>query len=268
MNEILKIISKDTIEEYVKDGKRTDGRGLLDYRNIELKQGVIKSADGSAWIKLGDTEVIVGTKFVVGTPYPDSPDEGSMSLNLELSGIASPDFETGPPSIASIEYGRVVDRVIRSAECMDFKSFCLVPGEKVLMLFIDCYPINAAGNLIDAAEIAAVAALLDTKFPKIDENNNIVQGEYIGKLEVNKIPISITFEKIAGKLIVDPNDKEEYASDTRFTLGIHKDSILACQKSKAGSFTEDEINYMIDVATSKYSVLEKVISDANDNKES
>ena len=26
-------------------------------------------------VKLGNTEVIAGVKFAVGTPYPDSPDE-------------------------------------------------------------------------------------------------------------------------------------------------------------------------------------------------
>jgi exosome complex component RRP42 len=260
MSDILNLINAESIKEKIKNGKREDTRGFNDLRNLEVKSSVLSSADGSAWVKLGNTEVIAGIKFAVGTPYPDSPDEGSMSLNLELTGISSPDFSTGPPKIDALEYGRVADRAIRSAEVIDFKKLSIVSGEKVFILFIDCIAINADGNLIDATEIAALIALKNAKLPKLDENNKIISGEYSDKnLELLNIPLSFTFEKINGQIVIDPTESEEYASDARFSLGVVKDTIVSCQKSKNGVFTEEEVFKMIDLSVEKYKEVIKKI---------
>ncbi|MDD3177948.1 MAG: exosome complex protein Rrp42 [Candidatus ainarchaeum sp.] len=261
MSSILNIVNADNVLKLIKEGKRLDGRNLDEFRNLEIKTGVIPSAAGSAWVKLGNTEIIAGIKFAVGSPYPDSPDEGSMSLNLELTGISSPDFFTGPPQIDAIEYGRVADRALRSSEFIDFKKLSIVSGEKVFVIFIDCIAINADGNLIDATEFAALAALLNTKIPILDENNNI--GKELSSdslpIDLNKIPLSITFEKIDNKILIDPTEEEEFTSNTRFSLGLIKDTIVSCQKSKGGSFSEDEINIMIDLAIKKYDSIIKII---------
>jgi len=258
----LKIVNSEMVINSIKEGIRKDGRGLLDFRNIEIKTNVIKTADGSAWVKLGETEVICGVKFGTGTPYPDSPDEGSMTLNLELTGLASPDFNTGPPKIDSLEFGRVADRAIRHANAIDFHDLCIVPGEKTFIMFIDCYAINSDGNLIDATQFAAIAALMNTRIPKLDENNNIMVGEYDRPLKVSSIPVSLTFEKIGDKIILDADEVEEYASSTRFSLGISGKNILSCHKSKGGVFSEEEISEMIDIANTKYATIEKIIKDA------
>ena len=262
MSETLKIVNSENVISKMKEGKRLDDRGLNDYRQLEIKVGNVKSADGSSWVKLGNTEVVCGIKFVIGTPYPDSPDEGNMSLNLELTGLSSPDFNTGPPQIDALEYGRVADRAIRHADAIDFKELCIVPKEKAFTMFIDCYAINADGNLIDATEIAALAAIMNSRIPKLDENNVIIYGEYDKQLKLKTFPLSFTFEKIGDKIILDATEVEEFASTTRFSLGIYKNAILSCHKSKGGIFTADEINSMIDIATSKYNELEKIIKNA------
>ena len=58
---------------------RLDGRNLTDYRQpIEVEYGVVKTAEGSARVKIGETDVMVGVKMEVGEPYPDTPDEGAI----------------------------------------------------------------------------------------------------------------------------------------------------------------------------------------------
>ncbi len=65
-------------------GKRMDGRGLLDYRKpIDIEQDILKTAEGSARVKIGKTEVIAGVKLEVGTPYPDTPDEGTIIVGYD-----------------------------------------------------------------------------------------------------------------------------------------------------------------------------------------
>ena len=68
-------------------GKREDGRGFLEYRKpIKIEYGVsAKSAEGSALVKVGKTEVVAGIKMEVGTPYPDNPDEGTIIADCLLS---------------------------------------------------------------------------------------------------------------------------------------------------------------------------------------
>jgi exosome complex component RRP42 len=264
INSVDLVNSKEILES-IKLGKRKDGRGPLDYRDIEIKTGFLSSADGSSWVKVGNTEIIAGIKFAVGTPYPDSPDKGSMSLNLELSGLSSPNFFTGPPQIDSVEFGRVADRAIRHADVINFEDLAIVPGEKVFIAFIDCIAVNADGNLIDATQIAAITALLNAKIPKLDENYNIISREYTDKgisMNLKNIPVSITFDKVADKIILDTDQVEELASSARFSLGIVGDVVTSCHKTKGGVFNEDEINFMIDTAVSKYAEFSKMILDS------
>lgn len=260
-NDTLKIINSEKAKTYIAQKKREDGRDFLDHRPIDVKVNVINSADGSAWVKIGNTEIIAGIKFGMSEPYPDSPNQGSMVFNLEITNIASPDVETGPPSIEAMEFGRIADRVIRSAEFVDFEKLCVVPGQKVLTVFVDCYAINADGNLIDAAQFAALSAILNCKMPKLDENNNIIYKEYTDQLlPVNKenLPLSFTFYKVDGQLLLDATDGEEYAANARFTLGICNDVVVAYHKGgDSGTFTVDEINNMMDVASSKYNEIKK-----------
>jgi exosome complex component RRP42 len=61
---------------YLKNDTRFDGRKKDEYRPIEVETGFIKTAEGSARVKIGNTEVLAGIKFEVGTPYPDIPEEG------------------------------------------------------------------------------------------------------------------------------------------------------------------------------------------------
>jgi len=264
MSKITDLVNAESTIRAIKNNKRIDGRALTDFRNLEIKTGLMKSADGSAWVKLGKTEVIAGIKFIVGTPYPDSPNEGSMSLNLEMTGIASPDFKTGPPKIDAVEFGRVADRAIRSAETVDFEKLCIVPGEKVFIMFIDCYVVNADGNLIDATELAAISAIKNARLPKLDENHNIVHNEYTDeRIGLKNIPVSITFSKVGDKIIVDPTEVEDVASTVRFSLGVVDDTIVSCQKSKGGVITQDEVNSMIDLAVDKYAKIADVIKKQN-----
>ncbi len=261
--DILKILKSDNARKLIFENKRFDNRDLLEYRSLEIKRGVMTSADGSAWAKLGNTEIIAGVKFVVGTPYPDSPNEGSIVINLEMSGIASADIDTGPPSIPAMEYGRIVDRVIRSSKCIDFKDLNIVTGEKSFIVYVDCYALNADGNLIDAGQYAAMAALLDCKIPKLDENNSIVLKEYTNKklnIDLKKIAVSFTFWKSKNKLFADATEVEDLASDSRFTLGVVGNAVVAYHKGGGnGTFKISDINQIMDVATKKYSEIKTKI---------
>ncbi|MEM4153160.1 MAG: exosome complex protein Rrp42 [Candidatus Pacearchaeota archaeon] len=247
-------LTKTRIEELIKEGKRFDGRKLLEFRDIVIETGISKNAEGSARVKLGDTEVIVGVKLDVGEPYTDSPDSGAMVVTAELSPLASEKFELGPPEIQAIELARIVDRGIRESNFIDFKKLCIKEGELVWIIFIDIYVINDDGNLIDAAALAAVSALYETVFPKL-EGDKVKYGEFTNKkLPLNEPPITITCYKIGNSFIIDPTSMEEETAVGRLSVAITLDKepyIHALQKSGDATFTEEEIFEAIKIASNE-----------------
>ena len=154
---VISRIKKKRILQLISQGKRVDGRGLLDYREITVEKGVIRTAEGSAMVCLGQTEVVVGIKVGLNTPYPDTPNEGILTVNAELVPLASPTFEPGPPDERAIELARVVDRGIRSSRAIPLDRLCIVPGKRVYIVFVDIYILNHDGNLVDASALEEAA---------------------------------------------------------------------------------------------------------------
>lgn len=242
---------------------RVDGRALDKYRDIRIEYGIsAKSAEGSARVTVGETIVVAGVKFEVGDPFPDKPDEGTIVVNAELLPLSSPEFESGPPDAQSIELARVVDRGIRESKAIDFKKLCIKPGEKVWLIFIDVYPINDAGNLFDAAALAAFAAVKDARFPKYDEAlDKVVYDERTDKkLPLTNLPVACTVIKVNGKLLVDPLTEEEAAMDARLTVAsLENGNICAMQKGGVKPLNAADIAKMVDLALEKTKELRKLL---------
>jgi exosome complex component RRP42 len=173
MSAMVTRVKQKQIAQLISRGKRLDGRGLTDYREIKVEQGIIEKAEGSARVLLGKTEVMVGTKIEIGEPFSDTPNEGVLTVNAELVPLASPTFEAGPPDENSIELARIVDRGIRESKAIDLEKLCIEPGKKTFVVFVDVYVLNHDGNLIDASALAAVAALLNTKMPNYEVKEEV-----------------------------------------------------------------------------------------------
>lgn len=262
--EVMASIMRDHILALLKEGKRVDGRSLEDYRDLEIKVNVIGKAEGSAWVKLGNTQVLVGIKIDMGEPFPDLPEKGVITTNVELVPLASPSFEPGPPDERAIELARVVDRGIRESGAVELEKLVIVPGKLVRVVFIDVHVLDHDGNLLDASGIGAIAALLSAKMPNViyDEESGEVQilDEY-EPLPVSKIPIPVTLAKIGHNILVDPNLDEERVMDGRITITTDEDGMISSvQKSEGGSFKLEEVMYAVDIALKKAAeIREKVL---------
>lgn len=257
-------IVKEHIHSLIEKDMREDGRNLLEYRKpVTVEYGVSpKSAEGSARVKIGDTEVIAGVKMGIGTPFPDTPDEGALMVGVELIPLSNPEFQSGPPDITAIELSRVVDRGIRESKVIDLKKLCVKKAEKVWMVMIDIYPINDAGNLYDACALAACAALKDARFPTLDEKTMTVdyKKRTSKKLPLGDLPVGVTVLKIKDKLLVDPITQEWDNLDARLSVFTLPDGkICAMQKGGERPLKEDDIFSMMDIAVDKSKELRKVL---------
>ncbi len=262
MSSVIAKVKQKQIAELLAHGKRLDGREVNDYREFQIEVGLIEKAEGSARVRLGKTEVLVGTKIQVGEPFPDTPEEGVLTVNAELVPLASPSFEPGPPDENSIELARVVDRGIRESKAIAVTELCLESGKSVIIVFVDVYVLNHDGNLIDASAMAALAALLNTKMPNyVLEEGEVKKKTGLAQLPIKNYPIAITFAKINGKMIVDPGLEEEQVMDARLTMIFDKDGdICAIQKGGgSGSFTAQQIVEAAKIGQQKSAELRKLL---------
>ncbi len=253
--------AKEHIEGLLNQGIRLDGRKLTEYRKpIKVEPGFIETAEGSARVIIGETEVIVGVKMAVEEPYPDTPDQGNLMVGAELTPLSNPEFESGPPGIQAIELARVIDRGIRESKMIDSKKLCIKKGEKVWAVMIDISPINDAGNLFDAGALGAIAALKSTRFPEYDGEKVNYKKHTNKKLPLNKIPISVTVHKIGEHLIIDPLTEEENVSDARLTVVVRDDGkICALQKGGSMPLSSEELDSMLKLGAEKSKELRKFI---------
>ena len=254
----MKTISRDYMIHLLDKGVRIDNRKLDEYRKISIETGVSNKAEGSARVKIGETDVIVGVKLEVGAPYLDKPDEGTIIVGAELLQMANPDFESGPPDANSVELARVVDRGIRESNAIDFKKLCIKSGEKVWLVLIDIYIVNDDGNLQDASSLAAIAALNDCKMPAYD-GTKVDYKKRKEKLPLLKKPIECTVVKIGKHLFVDPSLTEYKNVDARLTVAYSNGSVNAMQKGGDSPFSIEEIEEALKIAKRKCDEISKLL---------
>jgi len=252
------------ISEYVTSlveiGERIDGRKFDEYRKINIIKGYVKNAEGSCYVELGNTKVLAGVKIEVGEPFPETPDEGVFIVNLEILPSAFPTIEAGPPGPDAIEYARIIDRTIRSSGFIRTKDLVIEKGKYVWTIFIDIYVLNDDGNIVDASMLATIGALLDSKLPKLEKTENgykINQKEKTNPLplNLNKLPLVITFAKIKDKFLLDPNKYEEESANMIIHFGISGNKINSIQTRGSSNIKIEEINELISKALEQYNKL-------------
>lgn len=255
-------INKRRIKSLLRDGKRLDGRGQFDFRDVVIETGISNKAEGSSRVRIGKTEVIVGVKLGTQEPYPDHEDEGTMIVGMEFNPICGERYEPGPPKIDAIELSRVVDRGVRESGFIDWKKLCIKKGEKVWSIMIDIYCINDDGNVLDASSLGVVAALKLARFPVYDEKEDKINHDEVSdnKLPLtDNVPLAMTFYKVGDKIIVDPSRDEEDTAEARITFAISapkKDKIInSMQKGGIVPVSIDEMKEMTKEADNVYDKL-------------
>ena len=255
---VIDEVKKETVKSLLKEGRRMDGRAIDEYRPITVEKNVISSAESSARVKLGGSQVLVGVKVDLSNPFRDKPNEGTLTTSADLLPLASPTFEVGPPRVEAIGLARIIDRGIRSSEAIDLKAL-YINEEKVWGVYIDIYALDHDGNLVDAAGLAAVAALSDLKLPKYEDEKVLRGPEHYTPLKLKEIPTYCTYSKIGGNIISDANYLEELATDTRLTIASNDSEVFAFQKNGSGSFSRQEIMDMVDRSFGKRQELKKYV---------
>jgi len=230
----------------------------MQYREIDIERNPLQNAEGSAICRIGKTQVIAGVKIDLATPFADRPDEGVLSMSAEFTPLGASHFEPGPPRVDAIEVARVVDRAIRSAETINLKSMKIEGMDKVLAAYIDLWIIDHDGNLFDAGLMASMAALMNTRIPKV-EDGKLIRNETSGNMKIGAIPVSCTFAKYGDHFLLDPDFVEESGAEGTMTVATTPEFMCSGQKSGPGALTQKNIMELIDISFEQGKNLRRII---------
>jgi exosome complex component RRP42 len=250
---IVEHLRKQQMWDSISKGKRLDGRDLDEIRPIEIEFDIIKKANGSAKVKLGNTEVVAGVKVETGEPFEGLENKGALILSAEVLPTASPYSEPGPPDEETVELARVVDRGVRESQMIDLDKLVLIPGKTVYTIFVDCSIINTDGNLFDATSYAVVSALISSKLPIFEiQDGKVVDTGNKRDPPITTMPISITAVRIGDAVILDPTSEEEACMDARITITTNSGGhFTAMQKGSTGAFTIEQLKKAAETARIK-----------------
>uniref|UniRef100_A0A4W4EWS9 Exosome complex component RRP45 n=1 Tax=Electrophorus electricus TaxID=8005 RepID=A0A4W4EWS9_ELEEL len=254
----------------IESKKRLDGRQTYDYRSIKISFG---TDYGCCSVNLGKTRVLAQVSCELVPPKDSRPTEGIIFLNLELSPMASPAFQTNRQSELLVTLNRQLERCLRNSRCIDTESLCVVSGEKVWQIRVDVHVLNHDGNLMDAASIAAISALCHFKRPDV-----AIQGRDVtvfGPAERDPVPLSIyhmpvcvsfAFFQQGTYLLVDPCEKEELIMDGLLVMAMNKHrEICSIQSSGGIMLLKEQVLRCSKIASVKVSEITELINKALEN---
>lgn len=180
-------------------------------------------------VQVGTSTVLAGVRLEVMIPSSDAPADGRLVINVEMTALATPDYRPGkqPPITHSIQQ-RLQD-VLVGCGVLQPRELCIAEGQAVWVLYLDLYILNAAGSLLDASLLAALAALQDTRLPivHVTDEGNVERGaaeddedaaaaadagssSSSRPLQLHGRPLALTCGLYKGQHIVaDPDHEEE-----------------------------------------------------------
>ncbi|KAJ1391269.1 Ribosomal protein S5 domain 2-type fold [Sesbania bispinosa] len=266
----LTVNEKKFIESALQSELRVDGRGPLEYRKLSIKFG---RDDGSAEVQLGETRVMSFVSAQLVQPYRDRPNEGTLSIFTEFSPMADPSFEPGRPGESAVELGRIIDRGLRESRAIDTESLCILSAKLVWAIRIDIHILDNAGNLVDAANISALASLLTFRRPECSLGGEDGQQVVVHPPEVREplpliihhLPIAVTFGFFSNEnlVVMDPTYLEESVMTGRMTVTVNANGdVCAIQKPGGQGVFQRVIMHCLKLAHVKAGDITTKIKDA------
>ncbi len=178
------------------DGKRLDGRDKNDLRDIKMEVGVIKNADGSAYIEWGNNKIFASVygPREVHPRHLAKPDKGILRVFYRMTTYSVFDRKRPAPGRREKEISMIV------ADCLEPVLFLeLYPGTN-FEIFIEV--VDADGGTRCASTTVAALALADAGVPM----RSLVTSCAVGKID--------------GKLVTDLSGIEDKAGEADLPIAM------------------------------------------------
>jgi exosome complex component RRP41 len=166
-------------------GLRCDGRRIDEPRRIMIKAGVLKNANGSAYIEFGENKILAGV-FGPRDVHPKhlaNTDRGILRCRYHMQPFSVGERKNPAPSRREIEISKVIKEALEPAVMLE--NF----PRTVVDVFIEI--LQADGGSRCAALDAAAVALADAGIPMRDMVSACAAG------------------KVADTIVLDINNEED-----------------------------------------------------------
>jgi len=221
------------------DGKRLDGRGFDELRPIKIEAGVLKNADGSAYLEWGKNKIfaaVYGPREALPKHTAD-PEKAVIKCRYSMAPFSSlEEHGRSGPNRRAIEISKVTKEVFENVIMSE--NF---PGTEI-NIFIEV--VQSDGGTRAAGITAAAVALATSGIPMKD------------------LPYAVSAGKIGDHIVIDLNKIEDNYSDADVPIAVspRTGEILLLQMD--GSLTKDEFKEAIAKVKKAGQIISKAQRDA------
>ncbi|TXT13061.1 hypothetical protein VHUM_01462 [Vanrija humicola] len=213
------------LTRFLNEGYRPDGRRIGAWRDVSVNVGSIGTANGSALVRMGETTMVCGVKAEIAEPTGAAPNDGFVVPNIDLPALCSPRFKPGPPPEEAQTFSNWLNDLIVSSRTLPPSSLVIAPGKAAWVIYIDVACINYDGNAYDAAVLAVMAALKNTRLPKATFNEETLKttcdASETYPLPLGRIPLTCSFGIFQSTyLLPDPTAFESDLLPTTITIAL------------------------------------------------
>ncbi|MDG6933146.1 MAG: exosome complex exonuclease Rrp41 [Nitrososphaerota archaeon] len=221
-----------------KKNLRLDGRKLDELRPIKLTVGVLKNADGSAYIEWGRNKIMAGV-YGPKECHPKHmalPDRALLKCRYHMAPFSVDDRKPPQPSRREIELSKIIREALSPAIVLeDFPRTAIEVYVEVL---------QSDGSSRIASITAASAALADAGIPMRD----LVVGCAVGKVQ--------------DKIVADVSDTEDKEGQVDLPVAFMPNLNLITLLQSDGALTKDEFEKAFKLALEKGRYVYEIVRDA------
>jgi exosome complex component RRP41 len=155
-------------------GKRIDGRGVTDLRDIKIKAGALPNADGSCYLEWGQNKVLVsvhGPRECL-PKHAANPYKATVRYNYRMATFSVTERKNPRPGRREVEISKV------SGEALERAIFLEKFPNTAIDIFVEVLDANAGTRI--ACLTAAAVAVADAGIPMRD----LVTGITVGRAHV------------------------------------------------------------------------------------
>ncbi|NWJ90540.1 exosome complex exonuclease Rrp41 [Marine Group I thaumarchaeote] len=232
------------------NGIRSDGRKVNETRKVTIKTGVLKNADGSAYIEFGGNKILAGVfgPRDVHPKHMSNPDTGILRVRYHMEPFSVGERKKPAPSRREIEISKVIKEALEPAVMLEQFPRTAVD------VFLEV--LQADGGTRCAALDAASVALADAGIPMRDLVCACASG------------------KAADTLILDVNNEEDQAGQADMPIGYMPNLGQITLLQLDGVLTPDEFKKCVEIGIDgckqvyeiqKNSLREKYFSSGDNN---
>jgi exosome complex component RRP42 len=154
---------------------REDGRQRLDFRHLELEVGPLPHANGSARLRAGGADALIGVNCLLSEPAEETPELGRIVVTVgcgpgDAAAAGLPEYASGALNLDEkrLWLESAMALAYSASSIPDaLRTLCIAPGRHCWELRVHVQLIRTDGCPLDAISLGVRAALHNTLVPSV-----------------------------------------------------------------------------------------------------